>query len=176
MRSKTLYQNIQRLLPTFEAAARWGNFTLAGEEVGLSQSSVSKQNSQLEGRLGQPLFAKAHKKIALTPAGDRLLRAYSVAASQIIDALEDLIQERSRQQIVLSTSSANATFMLLPRVAEVTHLKRVMINGYRVPQKYSFEDGSLAGLSRLSRPLYGPGWAPARTASTVGDDLCRIPS
>ncbi|OHV59545.1 hypothetical protein LCM4576_33235 [Mesorhizobium sp. LCM 4576] len=119
MRSKALYQNIQRLLPTFEAAARRGSFTLAGEEVGLSQSSVSKQIGQLEGRLGQPLFARTHKKIALTPAGDRLLRAYSVASSQIIDALEDLIQERSRQQIVLSTSSANATFMLLPRVAEV---------------------------------------------------------
>ncbi|WP_192258161.1 LysR substrate-binding domain-containing protein [Mesorhizobium caraganae] len=119
MRSKTLYQNIQRLLPTFEAAARLESFTLAGEEVGLSQSSVSKQIMQLESRLGQPLFVRAHKQISLTPGGDRLLRVYSAASSQIIDTLEDLIQDRSRQQIVLSTSTANATFMLLPRVAEV---------------------------------------------------------
>jgi len=119
MLSKTLYRNIQRLLPTFEAAARHESFTLAGEEVGLSQSSVSKQMMELESRLGQPLFIRAHKQISLTLAGHRLLRAYSFAASQIIDALEDLIQERSKQQIVLSTSTANAAFMLLPRVAEV---------------------------------------------------------
>ncbi|MER8543950.1 LysR substrate-binding domain-containing protein [Mesorhizobium sp. M1334] len=119
MRSKTLYRNIQRLLPAFEAAARCESFTMAGEEVGLSQSSVSKQIMELESRLGQPLFVRAHKHISLTPAGHRLLRAYSAAASQVIDALEDLIQERSRQQIVLSTSTANATFMLLPRVAEL---------------------------------------------------------
>ncbi|MEI9415680.1 LysR substrate-binding domain-containing protein [Mesorhizobium sp. Cs1321R2N1] len=106
-------------MPTFEAAARRESFTLAGEEVGLSQSSVSKQIMELERRLGQPLFARMHKQISLTPAGDRLVRVYSAAASQIIDVLEDLIQDRSRQQIVLSTSTANATFMLLPRVAEV---------------------------------------------------------
>jgi LysR family glycine cleavage system transcriptional activator len=119
MRSKTLYRNIQRLLPTFEAAARHESFTLAGEEVGLSQSSVSKQMMELEGRLGQHLFKRNHKRISLTPAGQRFLRAYTSAASQIIDALEDLIHERSKQQIVLSTSTANAAFMLLPRVAEV---------------------------------------------------------
>ncbi|MER8437209.1 LysR substrate-binding domain-containing protein [Mesorhizobium sp. M1312] len=119
MQSKTLYRNIQRLLPTFEAAARRESFTLAGEEVGLSQSSVSKQMMELESRLGQPLFARAHKQISLTPAGHRLLKAYSAAASQITHALDDLVQDRSRQQIVLSTSTAIATFMLMPQVAEV---------------------------------------------------------
>ncbi|MER8543290.1 LysR substrate-binding domain-containing protein [Mesorhizobium sp. M1334] len=119
MRNKALYRNIQRLLPTFEAAARRESFTLGGEEVGLSQSAVSKQMSELESRLGHPLFVRAHKQISLTPAGDRLFKAYSLAASQLIDALEDLIQEHSRQQIVLSTSTANGAFMLLPRLGEL---------------------------------------------------------
>lgn len=119
MRSKTLYRNIQRLLPTFEAAARNESFTLAGEEIGLSQSAVSKQIMELEGRLGQSLFARAHKQISLTSAGLRLQRAYTSAALQIIDAIEEIIQERSRQQIVLSTSTARAAFMLLPHVAEL---------------------------------------------------------
>ncbi|MER9677425.1 LysR substrate-binding domain-containing protein [Mesorhizobium sp. M0208] len=118
MRNKALFRNVQRLLPTFEAAARHMSFTLAGEEVGLSQSAVSKQMMELENRLGQPLFARAHKQISLTSAGHRLLKAYSLATSQIIDALEDLIQEHSRQ-IVLSTSTANGAFMLLPRLAEL---------------------------------------------------------
>ncbi|MER8407731.1 LysR substrate-binding domain-containing protein [Mesorhizobium sp. M1307] len=106
-------------MPTFEAAARNQSFTLAGEEIGLSQSAVSKQIRELESRLGQPIFVRAHKPVSLTPAGHRLLRAYSLAASQVMDALEDLLQESSKKQIVLSTSTANAAFMLLPRVAEV---------------------------------------------------------
>ncbi|WP_181592155.1 LysR substrate-binding domain-containing protein [Mesorhizobium atlanticum] len=119
MRKKTLYRNIHRLLPAFEAAARQESFTLGGEEVGLSQSSVSKQIIELESRLGQPLFIRSHKRITLTSAGQRLLTAYSLATSQIVDTLDDLIQERSRGQIVLSTSTANGAFMLLPRLAEV---------------------------------------------------------
>ncbi|NGO53881.1 LysR substrate-binding domain-containing protein [Allomesorhizobium camelthorni] len=119
MRTKALYRNIQRLLPAFEAAARNESFTIAGEEVGLTQSSVSKQIMELERRLGQPLFVRSHKQISLTPAGHRLLKAYTRAASQIIDALDDLLLERSKKQIVISTSTANAAFMLLPRVAEV---------------------------------------------------------
>ncbi|MER8401447.1 LysR substrate-binding domain-containing protein [Mesorhizobium sp. M1348] len=119
MQNKALYRNIQRLLPAFEAAARHESFTRAGEEVGLSQSSVSKQMMELENRLRQPLFIRGHKQISLTSAGHRLLKAYSLATSQVIDVLEDLMQERSKQQIVLSTSTANGAFMLLPRLAEL---------------------------------------------------------
>ncbi|WP_284283435.1 LysR substrate-binding domain-containing protein [Mesorhizobium amorphae] len=114
-----MYRNIQRLLPAFEAAARHESFTLAGEEVGMSQSSVSKQIMELETRLGRPLFVRSHRRISLTPGGLRLFKAYSLATSQIIDELDDLTQERSKQQIVLSTSTANGAFMLLPRLAEV---------------------------------------------------------
>ncbi|KIC08820.1 hypothetical protein RA19_18265 [Leisingera sp. ANG-M1] len=119
MQAKRLYRNIQRLLPAFEAAARLESFTLAGEEVGLSQSSVSKQIKELEDRLGQPLFTRSHKSISLTSAGRKLLRAYSFAASHMADTLDDILQEKSRHQIVLSTSTSNAAFLLLPRVAEV---------------------------------------------------------
>lgn len=51
-RVSAVYRNIQRLLPTFEAAARHESFTLAGDEIGLTQSSVSKQIMELERKLG----------------------------------------------------------------------------------------------------------------------------
>ncbi|TIW75619.1 MAG: LysR family transcriptional regulator [Mesorhizobium sp.] len=119
MRNKALFRNLQRLLPAFESAARLKSFTLAGEEIGLSQSSVSKQIIELESRLGQRLFIRLHKRIALTPAGDRLFKTYSTATLQVIDVVEDLIHERSREQIVLSTTTGIGAFMLLPRLAEI---------------------------------------------------------
>ncbi|MDX8529255.1 LysR substrate-binding domain-containing protein [Mesorhizobium sp. MSK_1335] len=119
VRNKAVFRNLQRLLPAFESAARLKSFTLAGEEIGLSQSSVSKQIIELESRLGQRLFIRLHKRIALTSAGDRLFKTYSIAISRVLDVVEDLIHERSREQIVLSTTTGIGAFMLLPRLAEM---------------------------------------------------------
>lgn len=43
---------VQKYLPVFEAAARHGSFTLAGDELGLTQSAVSRQIKDLESKLG----------------------------------------------------------------------------------------------------------------------------
>lgn len=126
MQGKQLYRGIQRFLPAFEAAARLKSFTLAADEVGLTQSAISKQIKELEERLGLPLFLRAHKQVSLTPAGEALHRAHVFAISHVMDVLHDLVEERARQHIVLSTSTANAAFLLLPRVAEV---RRCFRNG-----------------------------------------------
>ena len=42
----------------FEAAARHGNFSRAGEELAMTQSAVSYQMRLLEERLGGPLFVR----------------------------------------------------------------------------------------------------------------------
>lgn len=117
--TRRLYRSILKLLPAFESAARLQSFTLAGEEIGLVQSAVSKQIMELESRIGQPLFNRDRKSISLTPIGRRLLASYSFAESHMLDTLDDLAQESARRQIVLSTSTANAAFLLLPRVAEL---------------------------------------------------------
>ena len=43
-------------LKVFHAAAEAGSFTHAGEQLGLSQSAVSRQVSALEHDVGVPLF------------------------------------------------------------------------------------------------------------------------
>ena len=43
-------------LKVFHAAAEAGSFTHAGEQLGLSQSAVSRQVSALEQELSAPLF------------------------------------------------------------------------------------------------------------------------
>ena len=117
--SNRLLRSVQRYMPVFEAAARHGSLTLAGNEVGLTQSAVSRQIKALEVRLGRKLFRRAHKQISLNETGEKLYRAYSFAARHLEDAVEDIIQEKSKKQIVLSTSVSNAAFLLMPRVSEV---------------------------------------------------------
>jgi DNA-binding transcriptional LysR family regulator len=62
-----------RHLTTFAAVAETLNFTRAAERVHLSQSSVTEQIQALEADLGTPLFDRSRRKLALTPAGQRLV-------------------------------------------------------------------------------------------------------
>ncbi len=57
----------------FDAIARHNNFSLAANEVHLSQPAVSLQIKKLEESIGLPLYEKLNKQIHLTPAGKILL-------------------------------------------------------------------------------------------------------
>ena len=74
-----------RDLQVFLSVAKHLNYTRAGEEVNLSQPSVSVRMRQLERELGTNLFEQLGKKIALTEAGE-LLVPY---AARVIAAMND---------------------------------------------------------------------------------------
>jgi DNA-binding transcriptional LysR family regulator len=61
-------------LRVFHAAAAAGSFTHAGEQLGLSQSAVSRQVSALESMLRVPLFHRHARGLILTEQGDLLFR------------------------------------------------------------------------------------------------------
>jgi len=58
-----------RYLKTFVAVAATLNFTRAGEQVHLAQSSVSDQLQALEAELGTPLFDRSRRKLARDAGG-----------------------------------------------------------------------------------------------------------
>jgi len=74
----------------FEAAARLKSFTRAAEELGVTQAAVSWQVKALESRLGQPLFRRLPREVALTAAGERLARASGEAMKLLRTAVSDL--------------------------------------------------------------------------------------
>jgi len=74
-----------RDLQVFISVAKHLNYTRAGEEVHLSQPSVSVRIKQLESQLGVKLFEQLGKRVALTEAG-QLLVPY---ANRVIRAVED---------------------------------------------------------------------------------------
>ena len=57
----------------FECAARHLSFTLAAQELNLTQSAISQHIRSLEHRFGCALFIRKHRGIALTDQGRRLL-------------------------------------------------------------------------------------------------------
>jgi len=112
-----------RDLQVFLSVAKHLNYTRAGEEVNLSQPSVSVRMRQLERELGTNLFDQLGKKIALTEAGEVLLpyatRVISAMkdARQAIDELQGL--ERGSLRIGASTTPG---MYLVPGV--IAHFKR----------------------------------------------------
>ena len=56
-------------LQAFEATARLGSFSRAGEELALTHSAIYRQVTGLEQRLGVQLFTRARRRVTLTDAG-----------------------------------------------------------------------------------------------------------
>ena len=50
------------------------NFSQVAEQLGISQSALSKQIQHLEAELGVKLFDRTHTPLALTPAGEYFVR------------------------------------------------------------------------------------------------------
>ena len=69
----------------FLQVAERGNFTRAAEDLTVSQPALSRSIQKLEEELGQPLFERQTRRLALTDSGD-LLRS---RARQILTMVED---------------------------------------------------------------------------------------
>lgn len=103
------------LLRGFEAAARHLSFTLAAQELFVTQSAVSRQIKTLEERLGVQLFTRQARGIALTEPGERLYRAVSSALAQVQDAIASLTGSATRTVTVTCTMSF-CSLWLIPRL------------------------------------------------------------
>lgn len=79
------------LLRTFLAITDTGNFTLAGQRVGRTQSAVSQQVRRLEQEIGRTLLQRSAAGVSLTPDGRRFLshaREILAAHDRALDAFE----------------------------------------------------------------------------------------
>jgi DNA-binding transcriptional LysR family regulator len=77
------------LLRAFEAAARLSSFTLAAEELHLTQSAVSHQIRKLEDYFGRALFLRRNRRIELTVEGLRL----HDSLTRVFDVIEAACRE-----------------------------------------------------------------------------------
>lgn len=104
---------------TFDAVARRMSFSLAAEELSISQSAVSQQVRLLEAELGSRLFVRHNRSISLTESG----RAYFGVVREVLDRLDTVTQQlfpkRSARTLTLRCTPSVATLWLSRKLRSI---------------------------------------------------------
>lgn len=103
-------------LVAFEASARRLSFTLAANELNVTQGAISRQIRHLEEYLGTALFKRVNRNIHLTPTGLQYYQFVSNALTDIASATGDVKKWQGEHKVTVSTTSAMAALWLLPKV------------------------------------------------------------
>lgn len=103
-------------LSAFVVVARELSFTRAAARLGITQSSLSHTVRRLEQGLGLRLLSRTTRSVALTAAGERLLRTLGPALEQIETELKSLVALRDRPAGLIRITAAehSAQTVLLP--------------------------------------------------------------
>lgn len=101
-------------MAAFHAVAKHGSFSKAASEILRSQSAVSIQVAKLEQVLGKRLFDRTTKRIALTEAGQVLLRYITQIEGLWQQAVQELadLDHLERGRLVLCTSDTTGCYRL----------------------------------------------------------------
>jgi len=106
-------------LSSFVAAARYGSFSRAASETGLTQSGVSRQIALLEDWLQRPLFRRVGRSVELTKEGVAYLDAVAPALDRIRTATATALGRPDRELTVATLPSFGMRW-LAPRLPELS--------------------------------------------------------
>lgn len=101
-------------LATFEVAAKHLSFTLAGNELNVTQAAISQQIRGLEKALGTALFVRKHNSLELTSSGQAILAAVSGGLDLICEGLNTFNNPAEAPVITCSGTNAASTYWLKP--------------------------------------------------------------
>ena len=102
-------------LRSFMAIAELGSFTLAGEQLGRTQSAISLQIKKLEELLGQPVFFRQGHNFELTQAG-QTLKQYAIQILQLNDRLLGEFNQQAVTGKVRLGIPSEFAIALLPKI------------------------------------------------------------
>lgn len=106
-------------LQCFEASARLQSFTVASQELHLTQGGVSRQILALERRLGVALFERHRTGLVLTSAGKAYLDDISPCLRSLERATDQIIALKGRGGILnISLPASWGNHWLLPRLPQ----------------------------------------------------------
>jgi LysR family transcriptional regulator, glycine cleavage system transcriptional activator len=160
-------------LRAFDAVARHLNFRAAAEELHLTQPAVSRQIRGLEDELGTVLFSRGTRHVALTGAGDALLKSVAPWLRQLDSTVSRLRQAIRRQPVGVTTFASFASLWLLPRLAEFqAGHPEVDIRISAADTLASFDDPELDLALRYAHPDN----APAGSTPMFGETLTPVAS
>lgn len=105
-------------LRAFDASARNLSFSLAAQELCLTQAAISQQIGQLENALGAELFVRHNRSLTLSESG----KAYYQVVREILDRLDSvtdqLFPDAGKTVVVVHCTPSIATIWLAPRLRD----------------------------------------------------------
>jgi LysR family transcriptional regulator for metE and metH len=129
-----------RHLRLVRAIAEEGGPTRAAARLHLTQSAVSHQLAELEGRLGVSLFTRVRRQLRLTPAGARLVEVARTLLADLARVERDLHQTGTRKRETLRIAvECFTSYHWLPNIvsglaAEEPHVDvRIVLEATREP-------------------------------------------
>ncbi len=118
MKRKSIMRPSLGALRAFVVSARAGSFTLAAEQLNITQGAVSQQIAKLEDMLGVRLFEREGRLLTLTTAGQRLFRGIRGSMDRI-DAELDAVRVNCDSRVLsISTFGSFAAQWLVPKLRE----------------------------------------------------------
>jgi DNA-binding transcriptional LysR family regulator len=177
-------------LKLFARAARVGNFSSAGRELGLSQPSASRLIAALEADVGATLFSRTTRAVTLTDAG----ATYLTRVEEILAALDEADHEARgtgelRGVLRVGTPISFGLREIIPRLRAFMKLHPALKIELRVTDRYpdlvtegidvSFQFGALPDSSATARKLIhqpriltaSPDYLRERGTPTMPSDL-----
>ena len=161
------------LVRGFEAAARRLSFTLAAQELFVTQSAVSRQVQALEEFLGVKLFERRHKALELTQAGPAYYRAAASALAELRAATQRL-RESTRGHVLTVTSTVSfASLWLVPRLGRFRQAHPDI--DVRIAATHLVVDMAREGVDLAIRDVPS-GREPPGSVRLVGERMCPVAS
>lgn len=118
------FMTVRRQLPPlpaircFEASARHLSFTLAADELCVTQGAISQQVRKLEDYLGKTLFLRKTRQLELTETG---LEYYTVCRYLLEDlekTTQRIMQKNTTNTLTIQTMPTISVLWLMPRLAD----------------------------------------------------------
>lgn len=105
-----------RALRAFEAAARHMSFAKAAEELFVTPAALSFQIKSLETELGQPLFHRLNRAVALTEAGEALAPGTTEGFERLLHAWRAADRMGKNDVLTITAGPAFTAKWLAPRM------------------------------------------------------------
>ncbi len=158
-------------LQAFDAAAHHLSFTRAAEDLGITQSGISRQIAGLEDLLGLKLFERTGSRLALTELGARFADDVRDVLDRLEEATIDMVRGRRRDaSLFIAADTTCAARWLSPRLGGFLAQRAIPVEVMATPQDVDFGD------TRIDLAiLRGNGhWRDARATELFREELVVI--
>jgi LysR family glycine cleavage system transcriptional activator len=155
-------------LRAFEAVARRVSFTRAAEELHVTPGAVSQQIRLLEDLLGECLFLRTKRSVALTEAATRMLPDIQAGLDALSRATSSKILGSAERTLTISVAPSFASKWLLPRLSDFSdHYPDIDLRISATVALADFRRDNIDLAIRLGRGSYPELHAEAMFAETL---------